>query len=87
MKCVSWTAVGMGKGRLSCMLQRMGKSYKVIGASAGLADHLCTIIKGNHLPALMSDLVPATSCIIAMGLLGLDLTLPGSAHAQVHFPE
>ncbi|KAA6426479.1 MAG: hypothetical protein FRX49_03590 [Trebouxia sp. A1-2] len=67
---------------ITTVSQRMGKSYKVIGASAGLADHLCTIIKGNHLPALMSDLVPATSCIIAMGLLGLDLTLPGSAHAQ-----
>jgi len=77
----------MGKGHLSCMLQRMGEKYKVIGGTAGLADHLCAIIKANYLPALMSDLVPATSCVIAMGLLGLDLTLPGSAHAQVHFSE
>ena len=77
----------MGNGRLSCMLQRMGKQYKVIGGTAGLADHLCAIMKGNYLPALMSDLVPATSCVIAMGLLGLDLTLPGFAHAQVRFSE
>ena len=69
------------------MLQRMGEKYKVIGANAGLVDHLCAIIKANYLPALMSDLVPATSCVIAMGLLGLDLTLPGTAHAQVHFSE
>jgi len=45
---------------------------------------LWAIIKGGYLPALMSDLVPAASCAIAMGLLGLDLTLPGSPHAQVH---
>ncbi len=73
----------MGNGRLSCMLQRMGEKCKVIGGTAGLARHLCAIIKANYLPALMSDLVPATSCVIAMGLLGLDLTLPGAAHAQV----
>jgi hypothetical protein len=77
----------MGKGHLTCMLQRIGQQFKVIGATAGLADHLCAIIKGNYLPALLSDLVPATSCVIAMGLLGLDLTLPGFAHAQVRFSE
>ncbi len=66
------------------MLQRIGNQYKVVGASAGLANHLWAIIQGGYLPALMSDLVPAASCAIAMGLLGLDLTLPGSPHAQVH---
>ncbi len=66
------------------MLQKIGHRYKVIGASAGLANHLWAIIQAGYLPTLMSDLVPAASCAIAMGLLGLDLTLPGSPHAQVH---
>ena len=65
------------------MLQSMVNRYKVVGASTGLAIHLWAIIQGGYLAALMSDLVPATSCAIAMGLLGLDLTLPGSTHAQV----
>ena len=65
------------------MLQRMVNRYKVVGASTVLASHLWAIIKGGYLPALMSDLVPAASCAFAMGLLGLDLTLPGSPHAQV----
>ncbi len=65
------------------MLQVIGKQYKVVGASTGLAIHLWAIIHGGYLPALMTDLVPAASCAIAMGLLGLDLTLPASPHAQV----
>lgn len=67
------------------MLQVIGKQYKVVGASTGLAMHLWAIIQGGYLPALMSDLVPGASCAIAMGLLGLDLTLPGSPLAQVQF--
>ena len=65
------------------MLQSMMNRYKVVGASTGLAIHLWAIIQGGYLPALMSDLVPAASCAAAMGLLGLDLTLPGSPRAQV----
>ncbi len=65
------------------MLQRIGNRYKVVRASTGLANHLWAIIQGGYLPALMSDLVPAASCAIAMGLLDLDLNLPGSPHAQV----
>ena len=65
------------------MLQVIGNRYKVVGASTGLAMHLWAIIQGDYLPALMSDLVPAASCAVAMGLLGLDLTLPGSPRAQV----
>ena len=65
------------------MLQSMVGRYKVVGASTGLATHLWAVIQGGYLPALMSDLVPAASCALAMGLLGLDLTLPGSPHAQV----
>ncbi|KAA6427173.1 MAG: hypothetical protein FRX49_02930 [Trebouxia sp. A1-2] len=62
--------------------ESMVDQYKVVGASTGLAIHLWAIIQGGYLPALMSDLVPAASCAVAMGLLGLDLTLPGSPHAQ-----
>ncbi len=58
------------------LLQRIHGGNKVVGASAGLAEHLYAIIKGGDLPALVKDLLPATSCAIAMGLLGLDLTLP-----------
>ncbi|KAL0025102.1 hypothetical protein WJX79_009847 [Trebouxia sp. C0005] len=63
--------------------ESMVDQYKVVGASTGLAIHLWAIIQGGYLPALMSDLVPAASCAVAMGLLGLDLTLPGSPHAQI----
>ncbi|DBA72849.1 TPA: hypothetical protein ACH3X2_009821 [Trebouxia sp. C0005] len=63
--------------------ESMMNRYKVVGASTGLAIHLWAIIQGGYLPALMSDLVPAASCAAAMGLLGLDLTLPGSPRAQV----
>ncbi len=65
------------------MLQRMVGRYKGVGASTGLANHLWAIIQGGYLPALMSDLVPAALCAFAMGLLGLDLLLPGSPYAQV----
>ncbi len=58
------------------MVQRIDGGNKVFGASAGLAEHLYAIIKRGDLPALVKDLLPATSCAIAMGLLGLDLTLP-----------
>ncbi len=58
------------------LLQRLHGGNLVVGASAGLAEHLYAIIKRGDLPALVKDLLPATSCAIAMGLLGLDLTLP-----------
>ena len=58
------------------LLQRIDGGNKVFGAAAGLAEHLYAIIKGGDLPALVKGLLPATSCGIAMGLLGLDLTLP-----------
>ena len=61
----------------------MVNRYKVVGASTGLAIHLWAIIQEGYLPALMSDLVPAAFCAVAIGLLGLDLTLPRSPHAQV----
>ena len=67
------------------MLQVIGDRYKVVGASTVLGIHLWAIIQGGYLPALMSDLVPGASCAVAMGLLGLDLTLPASPHAQVQF--
>ncbi|KAL0023646.1 hypothetical protein WJX77_010336 [Trebouxia sp. C0004] len=62
--------------------QRIGNRYKVVGACTGLASQLWAIMKGGDLPALMSHLVPDASCAVAMGLLGLDLSLPGSLHAQ-----
>ncbi|KAA6427032.1 MAG: hypothetical protein FRX49_02789 [Trebouxia sp. A1-2] len=62
--------------------ESMVNRYKVVGASTGLAIHLWAIIQEGYLPALMSDLVPAAFCAVAIGLLGLDLTLPRSPHAQ-----
>ncbi|KAL0028507.1 hypothetical protein WJX77_010880 [Trebouxia sp. C0004] len=63
--------------------KRIGNQYKVVGACTGLANQLWAIMKGGDLPALMSHLVPAASCAVAMGLMGLDLSLPGSLYAQV----
>lgn len=64
------------------MLQRIHGGNKVAGASAGLAEHLYAIIERGDLPALVKDLLPATSCALAMGLLGLDLTLPMLAQVK-----